>query len=264
MSKLHSFAVCAYGQSPYLRECLNSLREQSYQDSDVYISTSTPSEWLSDIAAEYGLRVYVNEGESGIGEDWNYAVSKATTPYVTIAHQDDVYDEHYAASAVACLENSPDSLIYFSDYGEVRGNDYVEKNRLLSIKRMLLTPLKSRSLQSKRWAKRAALRFGSAICCPAVTLNLRNCPVPPFLTGLKSNLDWATWEAFSRLKGSFVYDSKSILMYHRIHSESTTTKLIVNHQRRGEDIQVLSLFWPKPVAKLIELLYARGEKSNEL
>lgn len=55
MSKLHTFAVCAYGQSPYLRECLDSLREQSYQDSDVYISTSTPSEWLSGIAAEYGL-----------------------------------------------------------------------------------------------------------------------------------------------------------------------------------------------------------------
>lgn len=183
---------------------------------------------------------------------------------MTIAHQDDVYDKHYAASAVASLENCPDSLIYFSDYGEVRGNDYIENNQLLSIKRMLLTPLKSQSLQSKRWAKRAALRFGSAICCPAVTLNLRNCPAPPFLTDLKSNLDWATWEALSRLEGSFVYDSKSILMYHRIHNESTTTKLIVNHQRRGEDIQVLSLFWPKPVAKLIELIYAKGEKSNEL
>ena len=38
----HSFAVCAYGESPYLDECLRSLVVQTVK-SHIFIITSTPN-----------------------------------------------------------------------------------------------------------------------------------------------------------------------------------------------------------------------------
>lgn len=264
LSSLHTFAVCAYGQSPYLTECLDSLLSQRGRKSELFIATSTPSAWLDGIASEYGIQVYVNHGDSGIGQDWNFAYSIAKTPYVTIAHQDDVYCPDYAEEAVSRLASCDDSLIYFTDYGEIRQGKRIEENRLLSVKRLLLKPLTNQKNASKTWAKRASLRFGSAICCPSVTLNVRNCPNPPFLVGMKSNLDWATWERLSRLKGSFLYNSKQVLMYHRIHADSATTELIASRERDEEDLCMLELFWPKPIAAVIERLYSKGTESNDL
>ena len=71
----HTFAICAYKESPYLEECITSLMEQTVK-SEIFIATSTPNKYIDDIAAKYNLKVYVNEGESGITQDWNFAYSK--------------------------------------------------------------------------------------------------------------------------------------------------------------------------------------------
>ena len=259
----HSFAVCAYGESPYLTECVESLLAQEGPKSRIYLATSTPNDWIQSVARRYDLRLYVNEGESGIGQDWNFAYSMAETPFVTIAHQDDVYAPSYAREATKALDVDPRSIIFFSNYGELRKNEHVDDNRLLRVKRLLLTPITNRKKAGQRWRKRAILRFGSAICCPSVTFNSKNCPNPPFVTGMSSNLDWETWERLSRLDGTFLYDER-ILMYHRIHAESATSKLIANQKRNEEDLEMLQRFWPSPIARLIEVAYSRGTDSNEL
>ena len=40
--KLHTFAICAYGDSPYLEECMASLACQR-QKSEIICCTSTPN-----------------------------------------------------------------------------------------------------------------------------------------------------------------------------------------------------------------------------
>jgi hypothetical protein len=80
---------------------------------------------------------------------------------------------------------------------------------------------------------------------------------------MKSNLDWDTWESLSKLEGEFYYSSQ-LLMYHRIHEESTTSALIKDDTRSHEDREMFDRFWPRPVAALIERAYSRGEKSNGL
>lgn len=56
----HTFAICAYKESPYLEECITSLMEQTVK-SEIFIATSTPNKYIDDIAAKYNLKVYVNE-----------------------------------------------------------------------------------------------------------------------------------------------------------------------------------------------------------
>jgi hypothetical protein len=53
-------------------------------------------------------------------------------------------------------------------------------------------------------------------------------------------------------------------MHHRIHLGSATSELIADKSRDVEDLEMLKRFWPDSVAKVIEMIYARGTKSNEL
>lgn len=261
--KRHTFAVCAYGQSPYLCECLDSVLSQKNLSSEVYIATSTPSEWLDSIAQDYGVPVYVNTGEHGIGQDWNFAYAQAKGEYVTIAHQDDVYCEDYARMACRMMDEAPNPLIFFCDYGELRNGKKVRDNRLLKIKRLLLAPLKKSKNSANIRVRRRALSLGSAICCPSVCISKSACPEPPFRLGMQSNLDWDTWEGLSLREGDFCY-APFLLMYHRIHNDSTTSHLIENNTRTQEDLEMLKRFWPSPVAKVLHRFYAHGADSNAL
>lgn len=257
----HTFAVCAYGESPYLEECLASLEAQT-METTVFIATSTPNELIEGVAARHNVPLYVSGQKPGIGSDWNHALSRATTPLVTIAHQDDTYAPGYAEHALAGMNRAEDPLIFFTNYGELRDGVEVDDNRLLSIKRQLLRPLTKRGGASRELkVKRRILSFGSSICCPSVTLNLPALPNPPFVSQMKSNLDWEAWERFSRLEGSFVYDEQ-VLMHHRIHEGSETSALIKDNTRTAEDLAMLEKFWPAPVARLINLVYAKGQASN--
>ena len=92
--KLHTFAVCAYKESEYLEECVRSLLGQTVKSS-ILIATSTPNDSIKAVAEKYELPLCVNEGPSSIAYDWNFAYSKVQTPYLTIAHQDDVYPVSY-------------------------------------------------------------------------------------------------------------------------------------------------------------------------
>ena len=86
----HTFAICAYKESEYLEKCIKSLENQTVL-SEIIMVTHTPSDFLKNIAEKHNIPLYINEGEGGITQDWNFALSKVKTKYATVTHQDDVY-----------------------------------------------------------------------------------------------------------------------------------------------------------------------------
>ena len=92
----HTFAICAYKDSPYLDVCIHSLKKQSVK-SKIILCTSTPSPFLEAMAKIHDIPLYVRNGKSDIQDDWNFAYEKAYTRLVNIAHQDDCYNRDYAA-----------------------------------------------------------------------------------------------------------------------------------------------------------------------
>lgn len=261
-SDIHTFVVCAYKESEYLEDCIASLKAQTVL-SGILMITSTPNAYISDIAARYGIELRVNPGESGIAQDWNFAISQCRTKYVTVAHQDDTYEPEYCRTMIMQLTKQKRPLIGFCNYGEIRNGRNVENGMLVRVKRLLLTPLRVPLFFSSRLVRRRILGMGNAICCPSVTYCLEQLEQPVFCEGLKSNLDWETWERLSRQKGEFVYVSR-VLMHHRIHEGSTTTEIIHAAQRGLEDYTMFRKFWPAPIAKLLTKLYSSSEKYNEV
>ena len=258
----HTFAVCAYGDSPYLEECIQSLESQTRR-SRIIVATHTASPFISEIALRHGLELVVNAGPGGITQDWNFALGAVKTRFATVAHQDDIYEPEYARRVLDAMRAAQKPLIAFTDYGELRGGERVLANRLLRIKRLMLLPMRPRFLASARWARRLSLSFGDAICCPSVTFCLDNVGTPVFRDGFRSCEDWEAWERMSQLDGQFIYVKRPLMM-HRIHPGSETTKIIGDGARKDENLTMFLKFWPRPVALLLNRLYNSSERSNEV
>lgn len=258
----HTFVVCAYKESPYLESCIQSLKAQTVR-SRVIIITSTPNDYIKNIAEIYGIPYYINEDEGGITQDWNFGYTRAKTKYITIAHQDDVYEPKYLEYAIACLEGSKKPLIFFCDYFEVRNGEKVYKNNLLKVKKLMLFPFRIRCFQKSIWVRRRVLSFGSPICCPSVTFARANLPEIVFENHFRACEDWEAWEKISKIKGDFLYSSIP-LMGHRIHEESETSAIIGDNMRTQEEYEMFCKFWPKWIAKIIGKQYAKGQESNKL
>lgn len=257
----HSFAVMAYEDSPYLSECLDSLKKQTVE-SVIYISTSTPSTYITEIAKKYGIEVFVTEPGLGIANDWNFSVQMAKTKYVTLAHQDDTYIPRYAECCFNAAEKFKDTLICFPNYEELVNGKNRTGTLLLIIKQFILfffMPIK-KNLHNKYW-KKYFLSFGSAIPCPAVMYNMENLREFLFAHEYSINLDWDAWLRMAMMKGRFVYVS-SALMKHRIHAESATTVGLKDNARQNEDLKMFSRIWPYFIAKILSKFYSSGYKSN--
>lgn len=261
--KDHTFSLCAYGNSPYLESCIDSLLSQTIT-TNILIATSTPSDMIDHLAQKYQIPIYVNSEKKGIGADWNFAYKCAATPLVTITHQDDYYEPDYSKQMLKDLNQAVNPIIWFSDYYELRNG--VKTNRLknLKIKRIMLFPLRWKKLQGSQFVRRRILSFGSPICCPSVTyVKERSGSEDIFSTEMKVSLDWDQWEKQSRKRGSFVYCNQPMIS-HRIHEKSTTSSLIASNVRGYEDLNMFKRFWPEWMAEVLERGYSESEISNNL
>lgn len=261
-SNSHTFCICAYGESPYLEECIASVVSQQ-EPTNAFVATSTPNEHIEALAKAYELPLHINDAESGLASDWNYALGCADTPLTTVVHQDDIYLPEYSTHMLAAFNDSKKPLIFFANYAEIRGNETVVDNPLLTTKRKMLSPLKGSAFKGSKFVRRRILSLGSAICCPSVSFCMPNLNTPIFEGNLKCNLDWQAWEGISKLEGDFLYDDE-ILMMHRIHEESETSNLIADNTRANEDLFMFEKFWPTPIAQMLNKVYGVSRDSNDL
>lgn len=261
----HTFAICAYKESPYMEECINSLIHQSKQ-SNVIICTSTPNNHIMQLAKKYNLRLYVNDKTGGISKDWNFAYATAQTSLVTLAHQDDIYEADYAKNIIEQLNLSGDTQIAFTDYYEIQNGVRVDSKSFLNlrVKKIMLAPLRIRAFQSNIWIRRRILSFGNPIGCPTVTYVKPNLPEMIFQSEFGSNLDWMAWESLSKRAGRYLYIPKT-LVGHRMYDGSTTVRMInTDRTRTREDLEMLKRFWPDPVAEVLCKLYSQSQKQRKV
>lgn len=256
----HTFSICAYKESPYLEECVKSLLRQTVK-THVIICTSTPCRFIENIAKKYELEYYVRDGESDICDDWNFAISCARTDLVTVAHQDDIYNRTYVENLLRFSQDD-ELLLFITDYLPLK-NGQVGKRDVNSVLRHLLcTPLNWKRVACSPKLRKMTLAFGCSICCSSVTYNKKNTSEPIFTSKYKVCIDWDTFLKFAQRPGHFVYVDKPLVQF-RIHSGATTKVLMENNKREKEDYAMFLKFWPKPIARLLMVLYKKAYKTYE-
>ncbi|HEY4560966.1 MAG TPA: glycosyltransferase family 2 protein [Lysobacter sp.] len=254
MSMSHAFVVPAYGESPYLRDCLRSLAAQE-RPSDIVVATSTPFDGIAPLCDEVGARLVVHGPNRGIGPDWNAALAATQAPLVTVAHQDDLYHPRFSTAVLDANAHSPRSALYFCDAGEVTGDGQPRDGGTNArIKRLLVaTAFAGRRSIGGAVSRRLLLGLGNPIVCPSVTINLGVAPGFRFREDLRTNMDWLAWLDLSQAGAVTYIDER--LMDHRVHMTSETARCLDDGSRSKEDALVFERLWPRPVAALLGHLY---------
>ena len=252
----HSFAVCAYGDSPYLERCLRSLKAQT-ASSELLICTSTPSPFISGLAEKYGIPLFVRDGKSGIGADWNFAFDTAKGRFVTLAHQDDMYEKHYTARLLAAAERWPDMTLFTTASATVKNGAVRPAHAPEIVKKLLRIPLRFRRLADRTFVKQLVLRLGNPVICPSCAYRKDVCGASPFSETHKFILDWEfLWELAER-GGRWICDERPGIFY-RIHGDAATASLINSNVREVEEREMFRRMWPEAAVKLILHFYRRS------
>lgn len=250
----HTFAVLAYGNSPFLAGCLDALAAQSVK-SRIIVSTSTPSDYIAAAARAAGAELHINPKREGIGADWNFALKAAGTRYVTLAHQDDVYFPEFLARTKALFDAHPDGAIAFTGFREIGDRGEPKNSLVSSIKQVLSAVLLRGSERITGLSRRLFLSFGDPLTCSTVTFDLENLPGFSFRTDLASNLDWEAWWRLHLEDRPFLHAKQKLLG--RRHNElMETSRVIASGKRQTEDAMMFAKIWPKPIAKLLHFFYA--------
>lgn len=258
----HAFVILAYKQSPYLEACIRSLKNQTIK-STVYISTSTPSAFLNDIAKKHDIPVMINPSSEGIARDWSFAYNNCNARYVTLSHQDDIYYPSYTKECLSAVRQANnDAVIIFTGYNEIRLDAIINTAHInVIIKKLLLLVFACKKNIYSRFFKRLTLSFGNPVCCPSVMYHKEKIGNFNFSADFVFNMDWDAWLRLADNKGCFVYLSRN-LMAHRIHADSQTSSVIKNNIRAKEELILFKRLWPAFTAHIIAWMYGSASQSN--
>ena len=248
VSKLHTFVILAYHESDDLEDCIKSILNQSVK-SNIVIATSTPSDFITELASQYSLGVMVNKEKSNKGSDYNFALSTFNTKLLTIAHQDDLYDRNYTKEIIKCYKENLDSSIIFTDYYEIHKDIKVKCSRTLLRKKMIVSPLKHHRLQNKYRYKIRSLKYGQAFCTSSVTFVKKNIKKDFFPNDFKYYNDWQGFINLAMEDDSrMVYLPKKLVGY-RVYEKEINIDMI------NEKEQILNQFWNEKIIAFLNRKY---------
>lgn len=254
----HTFVICAYKESPFLEDCIRSLKRQNIK-SHIKIATSTVNEYISDMGKKYNIEVLENnlktDGDiSNIGRDWQFAYNIAETDLVTITHQDDYYLKDYVSNLLKYKEKYPDMMLFTTSSLTLKNKKLMPFGKVAIIKKILRLPLRCNHLNHLKFIKKLAITFGNPIIAPSCTYDKRLCPKDLFMSKFKFVLDWECLLRLSGLDGRFVLMEKPGIVY-RIHDGATTKKSIADNTRQTEESIMFDRLLPGVLGKAYKELY---------
>jgi glycosyltransferase involved in cell wall biosynthesis len=224
-----SVIVPNYNHARFLRQRVDSIVGQTYQDFELILlddcSTDESQSILREYAADPRVRLEINERNSGSTfKQWNKGVRLARGKYVWIAESDDYADERLVERLVRALDSDQQVTLAYcrslqiSEDGQQNG--FVES--------------RFRFLDDTRWTA-DFLADGREECRTSFlcTNPVQNASAVIFrraiyerVGGADENLrlcgDWKLWAAMA-FEGKIAYVSEP-LNYHRDHSESVRNK----------------------------------------
>lgn len=253
-----TIVVCAYKECDMLEKSVKAILGQT-EPAIVKISTSTPNDYIENIAKKYNLEMCVNP-DGGHVKDYNFALNQIDTPLGMLAHQDDILNKHFVERNIQELNKAKNPIISFSNYLEMRNGVVDNKpSFMIKIKRIMVWPLFIPFLKSTVFNKRLFQCIGDPIVHPSVIHVMDRMPDPVFDERFHASMDWDLWERLSHEKGEFVY-VKDVLLYHRMSEENATAVLIATtNYRYEEELEVMSRFIGKPLAKFVMKFYSKSQ-----
>jgi glycosyltransferase involved in cell wall biosynthesis len=130
---LISIIVPVYNVEPYLRECLNSIVDQTLREIEVICVNDCSTDGSLSILREYErgdsrFRIVDRESNGGLSVARNDGMSRATGKYLLFVDSDDYVDGRLCREVLDCAEANRAELVLY-DYATFWSDDRAGRNR---------------------------------------------------------------------------------------------------------------------------------------
>lgn len=125
-----SVIVPNYNHARYLRQRLQSILDQTFEDFDLTYLDDASSDDSNAVFAEFDrearIKAIYNESNSGSPfKQWNKGVRATTGEYIWIAESDDVADPNFLATLVPILDKNPDVGLAYCQSCQIDTNNVI-------------------------------------------------------------------------------------------------------------------------------------------
>jgi glycosyltransferase involved in cell wall biosynthesis len=262
-----SVIVPNYNHANFLRQRIESVLGQTYQDFEVILlddcSTDESRSILNEYAADPRVRVEFNEKNSGSTfKQWNKGARLARGEYIWIAESDDYADERLLERLVGVLEAEPEvTLAYCRSWRISRDGQ-----------RNGFADWYLAELDAKRWT--ADFRADGLEACRNTFVHANSVPNASAVVFRKSVFervggpderllvcgDWKLWVLMA-LEGRIAYLSEP-LNYYREHNATVRMKLQETGRGAGEHLAMVRWMMERvtPPEAIVEKAYLWASK----
>ena len=224
-----------YNHSPYLRQRIDSILNQTYQNFEIIIlddcSTDNSKEIIESFRnnAKMSHVIYSQKNSGSTFKQWEKGIELAKGKYIWIAESDDVASLNFLNLLVLELEKHDDVALIYSA-STIKENDFVESELHdgNSVRHCGKSFIKNRMLFNPEIINSSAVLFNSSM-------------IDELLLGeiIKYKLagDWLFWNYLAS-KGD-VIEVKDRLNFFRQHSANTSRKINSEYTFINEGFKVL-------------------------
>ncbi len=132
---LVSICIPTYNSARFLRECLDSIVNQTYQNKEIIVSDNASTDETEKIAKEYvkkyKVKCYKNEKNIGGEANFTRCIELANGKYITIFHSDDLYMPEMVQKQVQVFQDNSSIAAVFTmanhinNFGKIIGEDKI-------------------------------------------------------------------------------------------------------------------------------------------
>lgn len=128
---LVSICIPTYNSARFLKECLDSIASQTYQNVEVIISDNASTDdtvsIINQYLQRYGFKLNINSENIGAGANFNKLITLATGKYIAIFHADDVYAKTIVEESVKVMKKN-DSVGLVGTMGNIMNDEGIVFN----------------------------------------------------------------------------------------------------------------------------------------
>ncbi len=158
--------IPTYNAEKTIREALDSIINQRYQNLDIHIVDNASTDGTLKVATEFDdprIKIYRNETNIGGEGNFNRCIQLATGKYTAIFHADDIYEPDMVERQVTFLEANPEAGAVFTEAKLID-----EAGSYLGSIKVPREFNSSRCLYDFETIFKAVLRHSNFLICPSV------------------------------------------------------------------------------------------------
>ncbi|MBQ3446807.1 MAG: glycosyltransferase family 2 protein, partial [Synergistaceae bacterium] len=137
-----SVVMAAYNGAEFIREQLDSIREQTLPPDEVIIADDCSTDGTYELCREYiagnnlaGWTVYQNPGNLGVRRNFREALRKCAGDYVFTCDQDDIWIPGKIHAMTSAMNDNPGILLLASNYIPVRDGRKIAHSYVKNLER---------------------------------------------------------------------------------------------------------------------------------